>query len=310
MNYVHNNYHEFGYNNDPTRKTRNNELYARWGIKFNSTPSIGKGVGSLKHEMNEALQLVYETLRTLTPTLNLFFSGGSDSEVVLRALTRLRIPVRPIHMVHTHQPKSIETSYARKICGELGLKPLVIPVNLSELHRTEKLYHIYQKYDCPLLAMMEIGYGLEQLGEPAIVVDELSMRKLNLDQFDLDAKPEWYYEFKDESTGFLERYSSISGIPVITGIFRYTPGLWYALISSGHVRQMIEDPGKLSAASTKNQLLSYQFGIQHRKKTYLTHNPSIHRIATHAVYSGKSHLQNARCYVPYYQLKSTLESYL
>jgi hypothetical protein len=268
---VHNNYYSCYYNNNPGQLIREN-LFDKWRVHFDDNITVSHELKTLKQETLRTCELVYNALKEYTPKLNLFFSGGTDSECMLKCFVELKIPVNPIIIVHEHYPFSDETKVALYICNALNITPQIMNLNLHQLYATGTCHSLGMKYQTARMGMIELIYALEQIGEPGIIVDDITMNYRsspgNLINKDETSKQQWFYEIKEDVDGLFDRYEFLTGIPVVADPFKYTPENWAALISAPNIKDIVfNERGKTSSNTTKNIMMSREFQIAYREKT-------------------------------------------
>lgn len=82
-----------------------------------------------KMNFNDASEMTALEIAQTYPSLFLSYSGGLDSEYLLRLFHRLNIPVKPIIVCCGNE---IENKYAHNTCNELNIEPIVINVTEEE----------------------------------------------------------------------------------------------------------------------------------------------------------------------------------
>lgn len=96
-----------------------------------------------KIDFNRACEEAAVEIYQKYKTLYLAFSGGMDSDYILRLFHRLNIPITPIIVCYGNEK---ENEYAYKTCKELKIDPVVIKPTTEEFIKT--FYkEIYLKYN-------------------------------------------------------------------------------------------------------------------------------------------------------------------
>lgn len=268
---VQNNYYQCCYNNDLSHIVRK-DLFDKWMIKFDLSSFEKRKPKSFKEELISSCELMYESLYRYTKSLNIFLSGGTDSECLIRCFVEAKIPVRPIIIVHKHTPDSDETKIAFEICEELNLTPIIFNVDLLELCQSGKFYDMGMRYQTPRMGMLELLYVLEKLEEPAILGDEIKLVKKSINGSLLNIHEEnsqqWFFYIEEDQDGVFNRYQNISGIPMIPDSFRFTPQCWAAMLLTDRMKDIVlNERGKASGLTSKNLMMREEFGIRYREKT-------------------------------------------
>ena len=267
---THNDYLRYVYNGNPSQSSRQN-LFDKWDVVIDPTSPIEK-LGTLKEETHKIARLLYDRLKSLTPKINVFFSGGIDSECIVRSFHTQGIPINPIIMIHKHVPNSAETLRAKRVCKELGLIPTLIDINLLDLYTKNILYDLGRKYQSCRLGIIENAYAIELLGEPCIIGDEIQLeyRTGGADLLTTDnVRPnKWYYYIQEDQDGIYDRIARINKFPMICNFFLYTHEGWAALLLAKNIKEIVlKNRGKTSSLTTKNIMMSKEFGVEFREKT-------------------------------------------
>jgi hypothetical protein len=268
---VQSNYFQRYYNNDPNHIIRTN-IHDKWGIHFDLTNIEKRPVMSFKNELLYSCELMYDEFRKYTPTINVFFSGGTDSECLVRCFHEKNIPINPIIIRHKQIPESKETLTALKICSELNIVPTLIDIDLFHLFNIGALHDIAFKYQTQYIAMHEVLYTMEQLSEPAILGDDFKItyqsppeRMLCRNETDYQ---QWYFYIEEDLDGIYDRFQFLTGIPMIVDSFKFTPQCWTAMMSTDEIKDIVfNERFKASGTSTKNLMMSREFGVPLRQKT-------------------------------------------
>jgi hypothetical protein len=128
------------------------------------------------------------------------------------------------------------------------------------------------KYQTDSLAHVELLYVMEQMMEPGILADDVTMVRRTVDNM-LLSKHEtenrrWHYALYESYDHVHEKFERINGIPFIGDTFKYTPECWIALITATAIKDIVQNERfKTSAASTKNLMMSQEFRVRNRAKT-------------------------------------------
>jgi len=268
---VHKDYYRCYYNNDPNHLIKTN-LFDRWNVHFDLSNIEKRPLMSFKNELLNSCELMYDALKQYTPKLNVFLSGGTDSECLVRCFHERKIPITPVVIVHEHFPNSDETVIALNLCEELNLTPNIFRLDLVKLYETGIFNDMALKYQSQYLAMFELIYVMEQLQEPTILGDEIKLNYVtapgNLLHKNETDYQQWFFYIEEDLDGVMNRYQYLSGIPMIADSFRYTPQSWAAMILTKNMKDIVfNNRFKATGMSTKNIMMSKEFGVRYRQKT-------------------------------------------
>ena len=110
-------------------KTRPDSNYE---LKF--TPTIIQPVKSYKEELLNNTRLIRDSF---SEPFDLMFSGGVDSEVILRCNVELGIPINVFIFRYENNYNLPDVTHALRICEELNVTPNVIDFNLKKFFEND-----------------------------------------------------------------------------------------------------------------------------------------------------------------------------
>jgi hypothetical protein len=102
---------------------------------------INRPVKSYREELLLNTQLIADTFNG---PFDLMFSGGLDSEIVLRCHKELGIPINVYIFKYENNYNHADVTQALKICNELSISPTVVDFNLQKFFENEA-YDIWMK---------------------------------------------------------------------------------------------------------------------------------------------------------------------
>jgi len=186
---------------------------------------------------------------TYTGKLDLLFSGGIDSEVVLRIYNDLNIPINICIFKYENDYNHYEFNRAIKICDSMQLPYTIIDFNLQKFFETDA-YDIWTKVHCmgsgwlPLLKMIEYLDGTPIIGSGESYWVRTSR--------DNTTTYPWKFEI-DEGAKAWTVYCKSIGRQVISDWYEHSPELIVAHTNLQLIQDLINDriPGKLSSTSSK-----------------------------------------------------------
>lgn len=268
---LHNNYSMSYYNNDPSQYVRK-DIYDKWEPHFNIGSPVGRLTKTFKQEVLTSCELIYDSLKQYTPSLNLFYSGGMDSECMLRCFNQLKIPFTPVVLVHKHYPNAKETVDAIKYCKSISVTPRIFNIDLHEIYASEKFHELGIKYQTARMGMLELIYVMEQISDPCVLADDIQLVYMtppnNLIRPNETDYSKWLYEVREDEDGLYNRYEYLTSIPTVADFFRYTPSSWAAMILTSTIKDIVfNNKGKASSYSSKNTMMSREFSAPFREKT-------------------------------------------
>jgi hypothetical protein len=211
----------------------------------------------LRNVITRPVKTYYEELldnaKALTEKLqgpfDLLFSGGIDSEVILRVYKDLKIPLNVYVCKYENDYNYIEFNQALDTCNNLDITPKIIDFNLQKFYEHDA-YDIWTKVYAvssgwlPHLKMTEYLDNIPILGS-----GEPYFRRTSRD---LTAQYQWVFEL-DEQSHHSAVYHKTIGRTVITDWYEYSPEVIISYMQLPYVQDLLNDkiPGKLSTNSSK-----------------------------------------------------------
>lgn len=310
---VNDNYYSCYFNDDATKMLRSS-IHDIWGIHFNKEYSDRRKEKTFKEELMYSCELMYNSLRQYTPILNIFFSGGADSEALLNCFVMNKIPVRPVVIIHDAKPDSEETVNALRVCERLNLEPLIMNIDISNIFYTGRATELAEKYQTYYIGLVELLYVMEILKEPIIMGDEVTLlnitRSADMMRKDDYTHTEWHLSLEEDIDGFFNRYEYITGIPVISESFKFTPQCWLALLKTQEFVNLVDTGNKYTSKGIKNKMMAREFEIPFRNKTNVFSTGPYSDIVGKLIKDLTHRLYRTDCIVlPYTQIINTLETY-
>lgn len=207
-------------------------------------------VGTFKEEMLTAARSTMDHYNGLKPCV--FFSGGSESELVLRSYIDIGAnPVVNIFRFEDHI-NEYDVSYAIVICDQLGIDYNIIDFNLkrffeNDAERVSEIAQIDRPRALPQLQFLDYTEGFSVLG----IGDPRWSRSVK------DNTP-WILLDQEHDTGW-DKYILHRGMPAIAQWFKWTPELVLAYTETQWFKDLILNnkwSGREGVTSTK--LIGYR----------------------------------------------------
>lgn len=207
-------------------------------------------IGTYKEELIKVASSTVDHFQN--QKLILLFSGGSDSEVVLRSYLNINYPIEVIIYRYENDFNLYDVSYAVTICNILNVKYKIVDFNLktffeNDAERYAELSEIDRPAALPYLHFLEVADGIPILGQG----DPWWFRKQGIDY---SIKGNWLYGDMEAFTGtgkFLQEINK-PGIPIW---FKWRPGLVWSYTNLEWFKLLTNDGiiGKSGVSSTKLQ---------------------------------------------------------
>lgn len=209
-----------------------------------------ENIGSYKEELVKVAKSTVDTFAN--QKFKLLFSGGSDSEVVLRSYLAIKHPIEVVIYRYENDFNLYDVSYAVTICNLLGVEYKIIDFNLgkffeNDAERYAELAEIDRPAALPYLNFLEMSDDIPILGQG----DPWWFRKQGIDY---SIKGEWGYGDMEVFTGSSKFLLAINK-PGIPTWFKWRPGLVWAYTNLEWFKILTNDGiiGKSGVSSTKLQ---------------------------------------------------------
>lgn len=185
-----------------------------------------------------------------TGELDLLFSGGIDSEVVLRIYKDLKIPINVFIFKYENNYNHYEFNRAIQICESMGVSYKIIDFNVEKFFENDA-YDIWTKVYCNSSGWLPLMKMLDYLDNTPIIGsgDPYWVRTSR----DWTTKHSWNFEI-DEGAKAWTAYCKSIDRSVVSDWYEYSPELLISHTNLPLIQDLINDklPGKLSSFSSKS----------------------------------------------------------
>jgi len=256
-----NNWYKWNYGDGP--------MFGRQEAKDTFTTSFSCNYSptsrSFKQEAVLACASIVDHYSGIKPTI--LFSGGADSEVMLRSFLELGIKPKVYIYRYENDYNIYDVSYAVTICSMLGVEYNLLDLNISKFYENEaerlsELAQIDRPRALPYCKFIEDTDWLPVLGS-----SDLSIIRAN---DDYTQPGQWLVRCWEHDTAWSKFIRTINK-PAVGEWFKWTPGLIYSFTQTAWCKSLIADKfnGKLGTNSTKLQGYkeSYPDMVYRQKKT-------------------------------------------
>lgn len=215
-------------------------------ISFDKLPGL-ENIGTWREELQKAARSIIEYHPNLQP--NILFSGGVDSELVLRAF--MDIGAKPVAYIFRYEKdyNLPDVSTAIKACESLGAKYTVIDFNLTSFYENDaesisEKAQIDRPGMLPQLKFLDYVDGLPIAGGGDMWVVRAHSN--------YTIKGKWTsLVFEDEVSW--SKYVRYLDRPAVMEFFKWSPGMWLSFMNLEWFKKLVNDGyyGKLGVNSTK-----------------------------------------------------------
>lgn len=258
--------------------TQNNHLkYTIGGRLFGRRETIYEkfavSVGSIDRDYYKSsnwLEEQYRTARTINQEFGkdmvVMFSGGTDSEIVLRAFKHIGINPRIVFIRFLDDYNITDLNIAQKIATELDLDLEIADFDVIDFYKSGQAAEFSSQIDCRQIAYLSVYYQIHKLQAPAVMGGEFLMRR-HVDT----TGSKWYFCFRENEDASAMRFSLKYNIPLVNEWFSYTPEMIGYYLDHPDIQSLISTRYnyKLASVSSKNAILKkYMPDIVDKVKTH------------------------------------------
>lgn len=229
---------------------------ALWTVEYGR---VSQPVADFRTECLRAAEEIYAKSGGLP--IDIFFSGGADSEVIVRCFHELKIPFRVHIMRFRDNLNAHDWSVAYAVCQSLNIWPVWHDIDLLAYWNSDECLERAELSHCPSPRLLTPMWLMDQVdGIPIMGSGEAYTARLDItqrrdhrftaDSYD-DGTPWVLYEL--EKTLAWWRYPMARQRPAVPGFFQYTPGQVLSFLQDTtsldlHANRIF---GKLSNKSSK-----------------------------------------------------------
>jgi len=208
---------------DGVEKGRKLTPTSKYELKF--TPTISQPLKSYKEELLDNTRLIRDSFRE---PFDLLFSGGVDSEVILRCNLELGIPLNVYIFKYENNYNLPDVTNALRICDELNVIPKVIDFNLKHFFENDaydiwKTGYFKSPGRLPHMKMFEYLDNIPIMGDgcPWWIYDK-----------------QWLFEI-DEDCHSTTCYANTIGKNALADWYEYSPEVLLSHMQTPVIQQLI-----------------------------------------------------------------------
>jgi hypothetical protein len=181
------------------------------------------------------------------------FSGGTDSEIVLRAFKHIGIIPRVVFIKFSNDYNVDDFIIAKRITDDLGLTLESIDFDVKEFYHSGQAYEFATDIQCRQMAYLTVYHHIRKMQLPAVMGGEMMLRRHTS-----PAAGKWYYCFRENEDASAMRFSLKFNVPLVNEWFSYTPEMMGYYLAHPKIQWLITDRFnyKTSSVSTKNEVLA------------------------------------------------------
>jgi hypothetical protein len=241
----------------------------QFGYRENVYEKFSVNVGSIDQDHYRTSNWIEEQYRTADIVAKeygkdfvVMFSGGTDSEIVLRSFLEIGITPRICFVKFKGDYNLNDLESAQQVADELDLSLEVLEFDVLEFYRSGQAFEFAAELQCRQMAYLSVYYNILKLQVPAVMGGEMLMRKHVAPGYN-----KWYYCFRENEDASAMRFSQKYNIPLVNEWFSYTPEMIAYYLEIPTIQNLVNDKNihKLASVSTKNRTLYKLFPACTRK---------------------------------------------
>jgi hypothetical protein len=200
-------------------------------------------------EMYRIAEYVY---KDFGKDVNVMFSGGTDSEIILRAFKHIGVKPLVTFIRFTNGYNQRDYEEATKIINDIGWKLNVVDFDVMEFYNSGAAKELSTITQCRQIAYLVIWQNILKLQLPSVMGGELVFQK------HIAKECKWYYFLRESEDGGSIRFSLKHNIPLVVEWFTYTPEAVAFYFEHPILQNLISTSNhhKLSNVSIKNKILT------------------------------------------------------
>jgi len=258
--------------------THNNHLYytlggRKFGVRETPYEKFKVYVGKIDKDYYKKSNWLEEQYRTASIIREeygndfvVMFSGGTDSEIVLRAYKHLGIKPRSVFIRFVGDYNDHDLAIARKIADDIDIDLEVIDFDVIDFYKSGQAFEFAAEIQCRQMAYLSVYHNILKMQLPAIMGGEMLLRR----HTDVTGS-KWYYCFRENEDASAMRFSLKYNIPLVNEWFSYTPEMIGYYLEHPKIQSLINTRFnyKISSVSSKNEILKELMPeILDKKKTH------------------------------------------
>jgi len=216
-------------------------------------------VGQIDHAYYKTSNWLQEQYRTADiiykefgKDLVVLFSGGTDSEIVLRSFLKIGITPRCCFINFIGDYNIEDRIVAEKTCHDLNVKLEVLDFDILDYYNSGQAHEFAGNIQCRQIAYLTVYHWINKLQAPSVMGGEMFLRR----HTDVTGG-KWYYVIRENEDGSAMRFTLKYNVPLVNEWFSYTPEMMGYYLEHPKIHQLITDRFnyKLASVSSKNAIL-------------------------------------------------------
>lgn len=227
---THNNHLTFGYHGKDYvfRQNATDKWFVRYGTVKEKPLSFGD-------EAVRAARLISSAYAG--KDLYLFYSGGADSEFMVRSFQKAGVPFKIAIIRFADELNLHDITFATKYCREAGLNPVYLDIDIYNFFHSGQAESYAQRSQTHTPALLHHLWAIDQIdGVPILATGENYWYKSEI------YNPASSWHFWDEEMFFgIQRFLSLDNRDGVPAFFKFTPELVLSSLLLNDIQQLINN---------------------------------------------------------------------
>lgn len=231
----------------------------KFGFRENPYEHYKVSVGAIDRDYYKKSNWLKEQYRTADTIYKEFgkdlvvmFSGGTDSEIVLRSFLKIGVVPRCCFINFIGEYNSEDRVVAQQICDELNVKLEILNFDVIDYYQSGQAHEFAKNIQCRQIAYLSVYHHINKLQAPSVMGGEMFLRR----HTDMTGS-KWYYVIRENEDGSAMRFTSKYNVPLVNEWFSYTPEMMGYYLDHPDIQSLITTRFnfKLGSVSSKNAIL-------------------------------------------------------
>lgn len=248
MNFTHQNHLKYWI--DDRLYGARQECWEKYRVEVGSIDADYYRTSNYQQEQRRTADLIYQDYGK---DFVVMFSGGTDSEIVIRSFLDIGIKPRCVFIKFVGDYNAGDLEMAELIARELGIEVELFEFDVLDFYRSGQAAEFAAELQCRQIAYLTVYNAIRKLGLPAVMGGEMLLRRA----IPQNAESEWYYVFRENEDASAMRFSRAYNIPLVNEWFSYTPEMMAYYLEHPGIQGLVSTKYnyKLGSVSSKNKIL-------------------------------------------------------
>lgn len=211
---------------------------------------------------SELLRIADNVLSQLGSELIVFFSGGTDSEIVIRNFIDIGFKPTCAIIRLENDYNALDVQRAVLTAEQLGVKLHIIDFKIKDFLLSGEAIAFGEEVQCAQITYLMVYSCILKMGMPAVMGGEVMF----VNNYGL-----WNYTFRENEDASAMRFSNKYNVPLVYEWFTYTPEILLHYMEDPVISNLLNNKiaHKLSSVSTKNSVLQLLYpSVNHLPKSH------------------------------------------